>query len=300
MTPEEEEPPAQAAAAAAPQAGDSLRKPFVSVIVASYNQREHLRACLASVQPCQSSGQLEVIVVDSGSTDGTPEMVESCFPHVRLIRGPEDASDAQAANLGAAQADGDFLLFLSDEMRFEEGILETWLAALQANATSACAWAALVDEEEPEGGLGCPGDLFGLRHGRDGVEHTASVSQPPAPDVHAAGYTAMYRRQAFLDAGGFAPEFRLPGAHVDLVWRLLLQGYPGVQMESRPSNQRCTEKACARSTFCMQRSGTWTTTISRRPCPCSWRSCWSAVATCRRPSCRYQRSSRSLCLPSTR
>ena len=72
----------------------------VGVIVVSWNTKNLLRTCLASIRdmlalPC------EVIVVDNASTDGSPEMVEAEFPSVRLIRSDRNLGFGAANNIGA-------------------------------------------------------------------------------------------------------------------------------------------------------------------------------------------------------
>jgi GT2 family glycosyltransferase len=60
----------------------------LSVVVASYNTRDLLRACLATLRGATRSLSSEVIVVDNSSEDGTPAMVASEFPEVALIANP--------------------------------------------------------------------------------------------------------------------------------------------------------------------------------------------------------------------
>ena len=84
--------------------------PLVSVIVVSYNTREKLRRCLAAIEP-----EHETIVVDNGSSDGSPEMVARDFPAVRLVRAGENLGFGRANNRGAGLATGELLLFLNSD-----------------------------------------------------------------------------------------------------------------------------------------------------------------------------------------
>ena len=58
----------------------------VSVTICSWNTLGDLRTCLESLEKVQDEGPFEVIVFDNNSADGSPDMVESEFPWVRLIR----------------------------------------------------------------------------------------------------------------------------------------------------------------------------------------------------------------------
>jgi len=83
----------------------------VSVIVVSYNAREHLERCLAEV----TAGPHEVIVVDNASTDGSPELVRSEFPSVRLVELDENRGFGAGNNEGMRVAGGRYFLLLNSD-----------------------------------------------------------------------------------------------------------------------------------------------------------------------------------------
>jgi len=92
--------------------------PFLSVIVAAYNSEQTIAETIDSVTG-QTRGDLELIIVDDGSTDSTAEIVAqrgADDPRIRLIRQP-NAGTAMARNSGAAYARGAFWVFLdADDM----------------------------------------------------------------------------------------------------------------------------------------------------------------------------------------
>ena len=71
----------------------------VSIVIVSYNGREHLRRCLTSIFERTQGVSFEVIVADNASSDGTPEMVVAEFPQVTLVRRSTTAGFASAATL---------------------------------------------------------------------------------------------------------------------------------------------------------------------------------------------------------
>ncbi len=88
----------------------------LSAIVVSWNTRDLLRRCLESL--CASSGeggQLELLVVDNGSTDGSPEMVRSDFPGATLIANGQNLGFARANNQAIARAEGQHLLLANTD-----------------------------------------------------------------------------------------------------------------------------------------------------------------------------------------
>ncbi len=95
MTPEQEAPEQQAKR--------------ISVVIVSFNRKAALRESLAAL----GDGH-QVIVVDNGSTDGTPGVTEE-FPTVRFIRLPKNFGLTKALNIGIRAADGTYILLLHDD-----------------------------------------------------------------------------------------------------------------------------------------------------------------------------------------
>lgn len=88
--------------------------PQLSVIVCSLNGERVLPTCLRSALASRGI-DFEVIVVDNGSSDATPILVERDFPAVRLLRAPRNLGFAGGNNLGLRAARGEFLLLLNDD-----------------------------------------------------------------------------------------------------------------------------------------------------------------------------------------
>jgi glycosyltransferase involved in cell wall biosynthesis len=82
-------------------------RPFISVVVPVYNGERFLKACIDSLKN-QSYDNYEIIIVDDGSTDGSPELVT---PPAQLVSTSGRTGAGAARNLGAKSAKGDFLLF---------------------------------------------------------------------------------------------------------------------------------------------------------------------------------------------
>ena len=88
-----------------------MAKCGLSVIIASYNSRGTIGACLKSLESQASPESFEIILVDS-STDGTPEYVEQDFPVVKIIRFPERKFCGDARNIGITKANGEVVAFI--------------------------------------------------------------------------------------------------------------------------------------------------------------------------------------------
>lgn len=84
----------------------------VSIIIRSFNESEHIEQLLKGIKKQITDNQIEVILVDSGSTDGTVEIAEKYNTNIIHIK-PEDFSFGYALNVGCEAASGNILLFAS-------------------------------------------------------------------------------------------------------------------------------------------------------------------------------------------
>jgi len=90
-------------------------KSEVSAVVVNYNDKIHLKECLASLEGSSHITPLEIIVIDNNSSDGSQEFIKSHFPRVKLIGNRENRGFAKASNQGIEQSQGDFLIFLNTD-----------------------------------------------------------------------------------------------------------------------------------------------------------------------------------------
>lgn len=87
----------------------------VSVVIAARNQAAALRRCLAALDRSAARERIEIIVVDRGSSDDSPQL-DSEYPAVNLLRLPRDFGAVKALNIGMRTATGDFVFFLEPQM----------------------------------------------------------------------------------------------------------------------------------------------------------------------------------------
>lgn len=87
----------------------------ISIVVVSFNTKSQLRRCLSAVQSSCAGTDFEIIVVDNASKDGSPEMVASEFPDVRLIQNDSNRGFGRANNQGMDASDGDLVLILNSD-----------------------------------------------------------------------------------------------------------------------------------------------------------------------------------------
>jgi N-acetylglucosaminyl-diphospho-decaprenol L-rhamnosyltransferase len=85
----------------------------VSIIIVSWNVTDLLAACLDSIKP--DGLNVEIIVVDSASSDNAVEMVQSRYPHVKLLAQSENVGFTRGNNIGLKVAQGRYLLLLNPD-----------------------------------------------------------------------------------------------------------------------------------------------------------------------------------------
>lgn len=102
----------------------------LSIVIVNWNVRELLAACLRSVEAGQGQISLEVIVVDSGSSDGSPAMIQEHFPWVRLLDCGENVGFPRGNNLGLAASQGRHVLLLNPDTEVVGDALQAMLSYL--------------------------------------------------------------------------------------------------------------------------------------------------------------------------
>ncbi len=94
----------------------------LALIVPTWNGAAYIRDCLSSVERQLQAGDT-IIVVDNGSLDGTPDLVEHHFPRVQVLRQEFNRGYGGGANFGITQAPADAIVILNQDVVFREGCL---------------------------------------------------------------------------------------------------------------------------------------------------------------------------------
>lgn len=105
--------------------GEGGRPPKASVIVVSWNCRDYLLKCLDSMLSRTRGCEVEWIVVDNASTDGTAEEVERRYSKIRLVVNKKNLGFARANNRGIACSRGEYIFLVNPDVEFQDDCIAT-------------------------------------------------------------------------------------------------------------------------------------------------------------------------------
>jgi len=109
-----------------------LSRPFVSVLIDTYNHEKFIEQAIASVLGQKfPASDYEILVVDDGSTDGTPELVKKFAPRVTYLP-KQNGGQASAFNFGIPKCRGEIVVFLDGDDWWEPGKLSTVVAEFES------------------------------------------------------------------------------------------------------------------------------------------------------------------------
>jgi GT2 family glycosyltransferase len=212
---------------------------MISVLIVNWNTRDLLDACLKSIPGNSGGHDVEVIVVDNASHDGSADMVRERHPHVKLIEPGSNTGYARGNNLAFAASSGGYVLTLNPDTELESETLEESLKAMdrhpEAVALGACQIGTDGLIQRSVRGFpslrGIIGELTGLAKAYPKSAWGAyqlpafdySVEQPaPQP----MGTFLFFRRSALdqLQSPPYDEQFPIFFNEVDLLYRLSKQG----------------------------------------------------------------------------
>lgn len=210
--------------------------PRVSVVVVSYESREDVDACLRSLA-AHGGREIEVIVVDNASTDGTADRVAEAHPSATLIREPVNRGFGAACNRGAAAARAPYVLFLNPDAEVTAGAIDALAGVLDAEPDVAIVGPRTVNED------GTPQVSFGpaltlvaewrqrrlvlgvKRRDPKALRRAEALAAAASEPDWVSGSCLMARRHVFAQLDGFDEGFFLYEEDVDLCVRARAAGW---------------------------------------------------------------------------
>jgi hypothetical protein len=211
----------------------------LSVVIVSFKTREVLRECLEALERESEGLRVEILIVDNNSSDGSPEMVETDFPHVRLFRSKVNLGFGAANNVALEVTQGRYVVLLNSDAFLRPGSLRLAVKHMDERPEAGLGGARLVgrdDSWQPSARMfpSLKTDFFvytGLASrfpksrlfGR--FDRTWADQSQPAIVDWVPGAFSIIRADALAKVGFFDPVFFLYAEEVDLCRRIQQAGY---------------------------------------------------------------------------
>jgi GT2 family glycosyltransferase len=202
-----------------------VNAPDVSVIVVTWNGRQHLDACLDAVA-AQQGVSMETVLVDNASTDGTVDYVRGRFPAVRIVALSQNRGFAGGNNAGVADARAPIVAFLNNDTIADPGWLRALLGGLDRAGGFALVTSRIVYMHDPQivdsagDGFLRAGGAFKRLHGMP-----SAGAAEPMEVFGMCGAACLMPKSVFHELGGFDEDFFASHEDVDLSYRARLRGY---------------------------------------------------------------------------
>lgn len=199
---------------------------LVSVIIVNWNGRQYLEKCLTSIIT-QTYKNIEVILVDNNSTDGSREFIAERFPEVILIRNNRNYGFAEANNIGIKAGRGEYVATINNDTEAEPGWIENLVNVIKRDPDiGMCASKILLLNNKDlidSAGMVLYPDGLGVCRGylekdADSYNREEEVCFPKA-------CAALYRKDAVVNAGYFDKDYFAYSEDGDLGLRIRMLGY---------------------------------------------------------------------------
>lgn len=211
----------------------SSAHPHVSVIIVSWNALSLLKQCLPSVVET-AYPNLEIILADNASTDGSAEWVSQHFPSVRIVRHPENWAFARGNNEAIPHTSGKYVVLLNNDVEVQANWLDPLIDVMESNPTVGAVQPKLLQHQdrrrfEYAGASGGFLDVLGYPFTRGRIFMTMEEDKGQYDDARdvfwATGAALLLRRSALDEVGLLDEHFRMHMEEIDLCWRLWRHGY---------------------------------------------------------------------------
>jgi GT2 family glycosyltransferase len=210
---------------------------LLTVVVVNWNSRDDLEGCLLSLER-QTHRDLEVIVVDNGSTDGSVELLGRRFPQATLVTECQNLGFAEACNRAIAKSHGAWIVTLNNDAVADSDSARA-LVATAESCVPECGMlqSLLVYMDRPEVVNSTGIVLAPDGGGRDRDEGRWRVTGTELEEIFCPTAGAAAYRRSMLDSirlpsGYFDPDHFMYYEDLDLGWRARLAGWTALYVPS--------------------------------------------------------------------
>jgi GT2 family glycosyltransferase len=198
----------------------------VTIVIPSWNGRQHLRRCLPAVL-AQTYSHFEVVVVDNASTDGSIDLVRDQFSQVHLIVNESNLGFAEANNIAIRATSAPFIATLNNDTQVEAGWLSELMRGIASDPKLGMAASKILYMKPPHlidsSGIGI--SRAGLAWNRCNGAQDDPLEVEPYEVFGPSAAAALYRRAMLDEIGLFDEAYFAYYEDTDLAWRARLMGW---------------------------------------------------------------------------
>jgi GT2 family glycosyltransferase len=215
----------------------------LSIVIVSYNTSDLLQACLESAYQSikyDKISEVEVIVVDNNSSDGSVDLVRKRFKHVKLIENKENMGFAKANNQGMKIASGTYILILNSDTKMTKHAISKILLQMNSNKEIGVLGGKLLNKDDSiqpsVGYFPNIGKVFVWMHFIDDIPYISDLIKPYHVEDHTfynaehevdwvTGACFCIRKEVFKKTNGFDEHIFMYGEEVEWCYRIKKEGY---------------------------------------------------------------------------
>lgn len=204
-----------------------------AVAILNWNGLNHLQTYLPSVVENSQSQNVEVYVIDNGSTDSSCNWIAENYPSVNVVKLDRNYGFAGGYNKGLAQINSDRYILLNSDVRVTSGWIEKTAKCMEELNLRACS-PLILDDKNPEyfeyagaagghidkdGFMFCEGRIF------DSFEKPSDLQIENKEVFWASGAALFIDSDIWREVGGLDEEFFAHMEEIDLCWRIKSRGH---------------------------------------------------------------------------
>jgi len=203
---------------------DTPEYPVVSVVIVNYNGRGFLEDCLQSLY-AQTYQNLEILLVDNGSSDGSVDYLKSCHPDVIIIENTSNLGFAGGVNSGILQSRGSFILTLNNDTWADCHWIEQLVAEITTDDRIGMCATKMLFPDKRINSTGICISRSGAAWDRGIFEEDTGQYNTREEILGPCAGAALYRKLMLDEIGLFDEDFFLYMEDVDLAVRGQLAGW---------------------------------------------------------------------------
>lgn len=200
----------------------------ITVVIPNWNGKKYLTSCLQSLYE-NAEVELDIIVVDNGSTDGSIESAKEAYPGVKYILLDKNHGFSKAVNEGIENSETPYVLLLNNDTKIKKGFIKSLLQTIKSDSKIFSVEAKMIQYNHPEkiDSAGTFYNALGWAFARGNGKSSSKYNELCETFAACAG-AALYRKQIMEEIGLFEEKFFAYLEDIDIGYRAKLHGYKNV------------------------------------------------------------------------